>query len=694
MKKRLVAMLLLLAFCLPALFSCTTAISMNNIADDFLTLLCERNFSGMFEYFWKYSTSGTAEDFEENYLSVLNSLGAEKITVKDRKVSLENETQFLSYTVCYETKKAGTIENACQVRIISDGDGLHLEYSPSLILADYEEGDRVSIITLPGRRGEIFTSDGTVIASNDYAETVYIQVDSELNIAGTISSLTDQLELSDEEAQSIKKKYDSALENNYAHVIVKAFVKGRLTSAQKEALEGIEGVGIDTDSMTLQRYYPYGKIFCHITGYTSAPSEEEAAALAEKGFPNATLVGKDGLEKTYDEVLQGRDGYRVQLSTKDGQFKSVICEQPAENGQDLHLSVSSRLQQKAYYQMASTFQKEQTGTSIVLNAKTGFVEAMVSFPCYDPNLFTGGISKEDYAALTSEESNQPLYPRATMGLYPPGSLFKPFSIVPALEKGVITKDSVFPYKIVDNKWTPPETWIWPPVGRNDETKTTGPLDLDEAMKQSDNIYFSWAALLLGEEDFMAHMEKLGIGEKMPFELNISKSNLLNEGTEMNRKLLTDMSFGQGELLLPPIQIAAMYTAFQNNGDVLLPKLVSEIKKTEGSQYVTTQTMEREVYKSGIMKESTINTLIPTLKDVVNSGTAKSIKIEGLTLAAKTGTAIKGSDKTQKTSWLVAWWEDQEESRLALCMVDGPREMNDYKHRIVKALLTPDADGKA
>ena len=105
-------------------------------------------------------------------------------------------------------------------------------------------------------------------------------------------------------------------------------------------------------------------------------------------------------------------------------------------------------------------------------------------------------------------------------------------------------------------------------------------------------------------------------------------------------------------------------------------------------------MEREVYKSGIMKESTINTLIPTLKDVVNSGTAKSIKIEGLTLAAKTGTAIKGSDKTQKTSWLVAWWEDQEESRLALCMVDGPREMNDYKHRIVKALLTPDADGKA
>ena len=63
-----------------------------------------------------------------------------------------------------------------------------------------------------------------------------------------------------------------------------------------------------------------------------------------------------------------------------------------------HLSVSSRLQQKAYYQMASTFQKEQTGTSIVLNAKTGFVEAMVSFPCYDPNLFTGGISKEDYAA--------------------------------------------------------------------------------------------------------------------------------------------------------------------------------------------------------------------------------------------------------------------------------------------------------
>ncbi len=669
MRKYIALLIVLLLLILPNVTACTQTVGAS-FAEDYFTRLCKKDFAGTYEFLWKYGSSIEEEEYVKDWQHMVDALGITSISVKQKNISTENNVHFLNYTLTYKTKKAGTIENVCKVRMV-ESNGFFLEYSPSMLLGGYEQGDKISIVPLPGKRGEIFTSDHQLIASNDYAETVYINVSKDIDIAKTISSLSEILPLSDKEAVACKKRYDAAVQNSYATAVVKAYGKDSISSSFAEKITAVSGVGIDTDSMTSQRYYPYGNIFCHITGYTASPTEAELTALKEKGFENATQIGKAGLEKAYDEILQGKDGYRVQISSADGQYKSTVCEKAPVNGQDLILSINSKTQQKAYYLLASNVKKQQTGVAIVMNAKTGFVEAMVSTPSYDPNLFTAGISDKDYQALISKDSKQPLVSRATTGLYPPGSLFKPFTIAPSLEKGIVTRNTVFPYTVKNNQWVPPgETWTWPPITRNEEPD--GPLNLDMAMKHSDNIYFSWAALKLGEENFLAYMQEIGIGETIPFDIETAKSNLLNKPENMNRKMLSDMSFGQGEILVTPIQMAAMYTAFQNNGDILAPKMVTSINQTEGDQYKVIKKTDTETYKSGVMSTKTINTLIPALKDVVESGTARSIQISGLTLAAKTGTALKGKDNSERTSWVAAWWQGMKDSRLTLVLIDGPR----------------------
>lgn len=399
-------------------------------------------------------------------------------------------------------------------------------------------------------------------------------------------------------------------------------------------------------------------------------------------------MGKSGIELKYDEYLQPKDGLRVNMYTKDGQYVSTIYENPAENGADIFLTINHDLQQRAYYALSSNLLENQTGTSVVMDPTTGFVQAMVSLPSFDANIFSFPVSDEVYNQLSSEEAGAPLFPKATQGLYPPGSLLKPFTIVPSLENGIVDASTVFPYEVTGNSWKPDGVWYWDRVTRNETPD--GPVNLEMAFRFSDNIYFSWATLNLGQEKFLEYMNRIGIDTAIPFDLPTAKGNLINEGTEINRKLVSDMSFGHGEILLTPVQAASMYTVFQNNGDMLAPKLVGSIRKySDALHYETLYQAEREVYMQGIMRQETIETLLSCLRAVVKSGTAQSIQIKDVPMAAKTGTALRGAEKTEKISWLAAWWQDAPQgNRLAVTMIDSPRGMIDHKHAVTKELLRP------
>ncbi len=653
------------------------------LMERFSSAMQRMDFAAAYACFWQRAQIIPEERFIDSMKYVVEALGAKEILFNTQVLSMQGSTTLYELTYSYVMEE-GALQNSVTLHILFENNRYYIEYQNDLILPSYSSGCTLAKTILGGNRGEIFSADGKLLAKNDYSHTVVIDVTADIDINGTIYAISEIVDLTEEDQLSLRKAYTAALEKKYARIPAAVIPKNQLSEGDRAALLAIPGVSV-SDSLTEQRYYPYGYVYAHVVGYASVPSAEELAALSEQGFGNARIVGKTGIEKEYDAYLQPKSGLRVNLYAKDGSFIATLFEQASTDGKDIYLTIDSALQNKACYTLAEKLKKGQTGASIILDPKTGFVQAMVSLPSYDPNIFSFPVSEEDYQKLTSEGSSQPLFNRATSGLYPPGSIIKPFSVTPALENGIVSRYSVFPYTVTDNKWTPDGVWYWDPVTRNETPDA--PLDLDTAIRFSDNIYFSWTALKMGDELFMSYMRKIRIGEKLPFDLPTSKSNLINEGSELSRKMLSDMSFGHGELLITPLQAASMYTVFQNEGDMLLPRLVWKIVERDsvgGSQVI--YEAEREVYVVGAMKEETVDTLIYSLKHVVTSGTAKSIRTEGLTLAAKTGTALKGAEKTTKIAWIAAWYQGMQKDRLVVVMIEGERNQADDRHAVAKELL--------
>ena len=316
-------------------------------------------------------------------------------------------------------------------------------------------------------------------------------------------------------------------------------------------------------------------------------------------------------------------------------------------GQDLILSIVLSKQIEAYDLLKENTYSGQNGVAIVMDAATGAVQAMASYPSYDNNLFSFPINSETWKKLNDPDNNQPLYDRATQGLYPPGSLLKPFTIIPALEQGKVTPDSSFDGTIINNQWTPNRSdWNSPPITR--VSNTGSPLRLTNALIHSDNIYFAWVALKVGAEAMTEFLSSIGFAEPFDFDVPVRKSNIINEGDELYARLLADMGYGQGELLVSPIQMASLFSAYANGtGDSIKPYLVSQIKQTQGTKHVLIKTAEPTVAVANLMEAKTYNTIFPLLQRVITEGTGRRVSSVSTPLAGKTGTAEVGFFKSQR-----------------------------------------------
>lgn len=666
------------------LVGCTALnIGLNNSANDFVHLMESQDFGGLYDILYISDPDMNAEDFEARLKNIYSAIGVKKITISDRQMKQEEGLTFMEYTMTYETTKAGKLTDDYTVYFQQTGDGYQPMWQDSLIFPQMDTGDVIRVETVSYKRGEIFTRDGYPVAVNDYAQTVYLDATQDIDLDTTLSSIGAVVELSDKELEKIKKDFSSAKENNYAMCIVKAVAKDSLTKEQQEALLAIEGVGIDEDSLTPIRYYPYKEVYSHIAGYLKELSQEDITdQMKEQGYEAGDKVGAIGLEQTYETTLRGTDGFRIYIEDNCGAFQYMIYENPVQNGQDIILNIDHESQIIGYYKLNEILKDGQSGVAIVMDAKTGAVETMADFPSYDNNIFSFSVSEEDWQEI---QDTKAMYPLATQGLYPPGSIIKPFTVVPSLQEGIVDETTVFPGKIVDNKWTPDrDDWVYPPISRVDSVK--GEPNLENSLIYSDNIFFAWANLQLGEEKFMTYMKRTGFGMDFDFELPVSTSQLINEDTQMNIKYLADMAYGQGEMLITPIQAASMYTAFLNDGTIIKPKLIGEQKVEDGLEYNTVAEMTTEVFVEDVIDQESLSILQPILKNVVETGTARSIRNISDSLYAKTGTAEVGSQKERVISWLAVYSDDPENTKVVLVMVDVPSEGGSVKFSVAQELL--------
>lgn len=671
--------LLLCILLMPALVSCSEAAPLPAQA----ALAYLEAFSDMdFETMWALCRPAAAIDedaFMKKHQTIFSGLGITEVEITD--VSELDENGLFHYTAAYHTKDYGVLTSEYNAKMISKSGQSYVQWDYSLIFPEMDEGCTVRVRTLKASRGEIFAADGSLLAANAFADTLYMDISKVVDIAEVASAAAPITKLTDTE---IIKLFNEAQEEGTQIVVLGTFFADELTQEQKQSVLSSTGLGIDDKMYTPIRDYPLRESASHVIGYTGYPKED---ALPE-GYTVSDRLGVSGLEQAYETQLRGQDGKLVCIENKWGKNIRTLFEQPMEQGQDLRLTIKPWLQKRAYELLENSLVQDQSGVAIVMDASTGFVEAMVSYPSFDNNMFTFGVSKEDWDYLMAAESNQPLFSRATQGLYPPGSVFKPFTATAALEAGVITSETVFDEEIVDDKWTPKEEgWTFPPITRIEDSGS--PLRLENAMVYSDNIFFAFAALELGENEFFEYLERIGLKDAAPFELPLKKANLVNSTTMVTRKLLADTGYGQGELLLTPLQLTAMYTAFANGtGNMQEPILVQKICRTQGVDYATLSERAATPWVQGAVSKRSLDILSPILSAVVQSGTGKPVRIRGVGIAGKTGTAELGNDKSREISWFAGYWTEGYYDRLVVVMVDVAAEDGAVKFEIAKELLSP------
>lgn len=441
--------------------------------------------------------------------------------------------------------------------------------------------------------------------------------------------------------------------------------------------EGKRGSILDRNGNILaetktNREYPYKDITAHITGYVQGITAEELESKAEKGYNAHSIIGKTGLEQVYEERLKGKDGLKIYIEDNNGNIVKTIAETKGNDGEDIKLTIDINLQTKLYEKI-----KNDKGFFVVMNPQTGEILALVSTPSYDPNKFVTGMTNDEWNSISTNEA-KPLFTRF-ISTWCPGSTFKPITGAIGLTTGNLSEDDEFNYSGL--AWQKDSSW-----GDHKITTLTaysGKKNLKNALIHSDNIYFAQAALKIGEKTFTEGLDKIKFNEDIDFELDTNKSTYSNSERIEREATLADSGYGQGQLLVNPIHMASIYSAFVNEGNMVKPYI--EYKENREKEYLVKNAFSKEA--ANIIREDLIQVVeSPT-------GTAHDLKVNGVKLAGKTGTAELKASKEEKgktLGWFNCFTVDEEldKSMLIVSMVEdgGSNGGSRYLKKIIRTLF--------
>ncbi|RIY33249.1 penicillin-binding protein 2 [Psittacicella melopsittaci] len=428
----------------------------------------------------------------------------------------------------------------------------------------------IKIIPKPPARGIITDRNGIGLALNKQEYGVYILPVSNRKARQDFEKLQQIIPLTEDD-------YSKFLTNKRNNLFrAPTLLKSNLS---QEEIAKIMVNKYRLDDISIEpiytRYYPFGTALPHILGYVGSINSRDNEYIrsldeqARANYTGSTQIGKIGIEKSYETQLLGTVGYdSVEVNSTGNILKTIDTKEPI-SGNNLRLSIDLPLQ---IY--AQSLLKEQKGAIVVSDPRTSEILALVSMPVYDANLFVGGISSTNYNELLYDH-DKPLYNRATMGVYPPGSTIKPFFAFTGLESGFITSNTTI--------WDP-GYWILPRTNQRyrDWLRTGhGRVDLHKAIVESVDTYFYDLAYRMGIDRMASYMTQFGFGSKTGIDIGEeSSANYPTEAWKMQRFkrpwVLGDtppVGIGQGYFSATPIQLVHALNIFLNRGKVTSPYLV-------------------------------------------------------------------------------------------------------------------------
>lgn len=555
-------------------------------------------------------------------------------------ISCDKKNNKVKYRTRFDTA-AGNISFENEAFFLKGEDGYKLAWSDSLIYPGLASTDKVRVSTTQAKRGEILDRNGCVLAGPGVASSVGIVPGKLQNTDSAIEQMAELLKMEPEE---IVKKLSAKWVKEDSFVPVKTLRKVeeielmsmepdeeviKEHERQQQLLE-IPGVMI---SDTEVRAYPLGDAAAHLVGYVQSVTAEDLEKHAGEGYTASSVIGRSGAEGLFESELKGQNGCRIYIVDAEGNTKEELANRLVEHGKTIKLTIDSKLQNALYEQF-----REDKSCSVAMDPYMGEVLALVSTPSYDNNDFIMGLSSEKWTAL-NEDENKPLYNRFRQ-VWCPGSTFKPITAAIGLESGAINPNE--DYGNVGLSWQKDASW-----GSYHVTTLHAydPVVLENALIYSDNIYFAKAALKIGAEEMKNSLLRLGFQEEMPFEVVMSKSQYSNTENIETEIQLADSGYGQGQILVNPLHMACLYTAFCNKGNVIQP------------YFVYRPDAEPEYWIHNAFSESTTNLVLEGIKKVINDshGTGYAAHREDILLAGKTGTAEIKASKEDTSGTELGWF---------------------------------------
>lgn len=623
-----------------------------DVLQTFASYINDKKYEDMYSLLSSKSKANISEeDFIKRNKNIYEGIEAKNFSVDIQSIENENKLAKVTYKNSMDTM-SGHVDFTNTVTLeLNEEKEYKIDWTSNLIFPKLNTEDKVRVKTIEAKRGSILDRNGEYLATNGVASKIGL-------VPGKMSDNREEdiakiAELLNMTSDGINSELSASYVKADTFVPLKTVGKNEMELKNK--LLEIKGIKIiDAD----ERIYPQGVSTSQLVGYIQPINAEELKEKAKDGYTSSSKIGKYGLERAYESTLRAVNGSEIYIEDANGNKKTSIAKQEQKDGQDVKLTIDSKLQQTVYEQF-----KDDKSAVVVMNPKTGEVLALASCPSFDSNDFSLGMTTADYKNLTENPDNL-LYNRY-LATYAPGSSFKPIIGAIGLTTGAFSADDDFGRS--GTKWQNDSSW-------GDFYITTlstynGPANLKNALIHSDNIYFAKAALKIGGKNLINSLKNIGFGQQIEFPQTISKSSYSNSESFTNETQLANSGYGQGEVLVNPIHMAMMYSAFVNEGNMIMPYL--EYKENASSQTA-------KYYKENAFSKEAANEVRDGLIQVVEnpSGTAHSAKIEGKTIAGKTGTAeIKQSkDDTEGTE--IGWFnafnvgESDESLLLVVSMVEN------------------------
>ncbi|MDZ4141839.1 MAG: penicillin-binding protein 2 [Methylotenera sp.] len=494
------------------------------------------------------------------------------------------------------------------------------------------EKNRISLVPIVPNRGLILDRNGVILAHNFFVYTLEITPSKIKDIEATIAEVSKLVEVSSLDRKRFNKLREES--RNFESVPIRTHLNE--VEAASFAVNHYRFPGVEIKSR-LYRHYPLGKLGAHIVGYIGRINDKDLLSLEQDGvlsnYKGSDHVGKSGIEQFYESRLHGTTGFQQVETDADGRAVRVLTSNAPVPGDNLILSVDSKLQE-----IAETAFGERRGALVAINPKTGEVLSYVSQPTFDPNLFVDGIDVDNWKLL-NESLDKPLINRPIRGVYPPGSTFKPFVAMAGLE----SDKRIPPFAIQDAGYfsLPNSTHRyrdWKPGGH-------GLVDMQRAITISCDTFFYGLALELGIDRLTGFVRHFGFGDKTGIDIQGENGGLLPTPDWKMRRFKQPwyqgetviVGIGQGYTLTTPMQLAYATATLANDGVAMRPHLVTHIQKaiTNESQAIPLIAQDRIPLKPeniAIVKQGMLDVTLP-------GGTAASVGANaGYSIAAKTGTA--------------------------------------------------------